>query len=157
MSAVVRDVDHGYGALLARVRDAAGKATGVLVGVQGAEAAALDGDSALTVAEVASFHEFGLGNNPERSWLRGWFDENEVPNTDLLRRAAAAALVEGKMSAEQALGILGAKFVGDIQARIASSIPPPNAPETIARKGSSTTLVDTGQLRSSITSKIEGA
>jgi hypothetical protein len=147
----------GYGKLMGRIKGAAasrGKA--VLVGIQGSEAAAPEGDSALTVAEVASFHEFGLGHSPERSWLRAWFDEHEVANTDLLRRAAAVSLVEGRMTPEQALGVLGAKLVGDIQARIASSIPPPLAPETAERKGSTVSLVDHGQLKAAVTSRVEG-
>ena len=41
------------------------------------------------------------------------------------------------------------------EAKIASNIPPALAPETIERKGSSVALIDTGQLRSSITWQVE--
>jgi hypothetical protein len=45
--------------------------------------------------------------------------------------------------------------VGVIKQRIANGIAPPNSPYTIARKGSSKPLIDTGQLRNSITYQVE--
>jgi hypothetical protein len=65
-------------------------------------------------------------------------------------RAAAGSYINGKpMTPElQKLGAFGA---AKIQDQIASNMPPPNAPSTIAQKGSSGTLIDTGRLRQSIT------
>lgn len=103
----------------------------------------------LTVEEVAAFHEFGLGV-PERSFLRGWLDENKEKVKEALERMAEAT-VRGKYSKEQALELLGQKFVGSIQERISNRIPPPLADSTVKKKGSDVPLIDTGQLRASIT------
>ena len=50
---------------------------GVTVGVHSGEGAAPSGDGALSVLDVATIHEFGLGHNPERSFVRAFADENE--------------------------------------------------------------------------------
>lgn len=49
---------------------------------------------------------------------------------------------------------VGARFENDILDRIRAHIPPPLSPETIRRKGSTTPLIDTGQLVGSITHQI---
>ena len=53
-----------------------------------------------------------------------------------------------------ALQRIGLWAQSEIQQRISDGIPPQNAPYTINKKGSSTPLVDTGQLRSSISFKV---
>jgi hypothetical protein len=50
--------------------------------------------------------------------------------------------------------LIGMRVVGDIQDRISDGIPPPNSPITIARKGSSKPLIDSGQLRQSISFEV---
>lgn len=72
-----------------------------------------------------------------------------------LRKIAYQVTVNGKpMTPElQKLGAFGA---GKIQDQISSNMPPPNAPSTIAQKGSSGTLIDTGRLRQSITWALDG-
>jgi hypothetical protein len=122
------------------------------VGIQGSQAAADHGG--LTTAEVASFHEFGLGNNPERSWLRGWFDEKKETNRQAMVEHAKA-VVKGKLQPNQMMERLGQKFVGEIQERISAGIPPELKAATIRRKGSSTPLIDTGQLRTAVTYKVD--
>lgn len=151
MSSRQRDIDKGQKALLERVTKA--KSGVVDVGIfsdKGSEAAKKG--KGVTVLDVATFNEFGLGV-PERSFLRGYVDENEARIKGMIK-VLALAVEQGKFTKQQALDRLGLQIVGEIQKRIASSIPPPNAPSTIAKKGSSTTLVDTGQLRSSITHKV---
>lgn len=148
----VVDRDLGYKALLKRVARMA-KAKAVLtVGIH--DDAGSTG-SGLAVATVATFHEFGLGNNPERSFLRSWFDAKQG---DIAKQMTASekAVVKGTLTQDQAIERLGLRFVAEIQAKIASGIPPANADSTVARKGSSTPLVDSGQLKSSITHKVEG-
>jgi hypothetical protein len=59
-------------------------------------------------------------------------------------------VVDQKLTTLQALdqiGIYGIKLVVE---KIDSQIPPPNAPATIAKKGSSTPLIDTGQMRQTL-------
>lgn len=124
-----------------------------LIGVQGQDAARTHEGGKETMAEIANQHEFGLGV-PERSWLRAWMDENEAMIRNDLRRAAMR-IIEGKLTPAKAAEILGMKYVAHIQTRIANGILPANSERTIARKGSSTPLIDTGQFRSSITSIME--
>lgn len=42
------------------------------------------------------------------------------------------------------------KIAGMIRAKIASNVPPPNAASTVKNKGSSKTLIDTGEMRNSV-------
>lgn len=99
----------------------------------------------LTMAQLGAIHEFGLGV-PERSFLRSFRDQraDDIGKVFLL-------LVQRRGVSQAVWELLGQWCVGEIQKRIAAGTPPPNAPSTIARKGSSTPLIDTGQLRSSIT------
>jgi len=154
----MRDVDHGFDDLYRRLD----KGVLVHVGVQGKEAAkssGATGDEAAdvvaseTVVEVASRHEFGLGV-PRRSFIRDWFDQNEQKAREWLEDIGRAVL-EGRATPRQAGEMFGLIAVGSIQERISAGIPPANAERTIREKGSSTPLVDTGQLRSSITHKVE--
>lgn len=142
--------DNGFSALAKRLK-AFGKGYTLTVGVHASEGEATDGK--ITVAEVATINEYGLGV-PERSFIRDWYDTNEVRNRANLGKIAAVVL-RGEFTVEVGLGRFGALCQGEIQARISGGIPPPNAPSTIARKGSSTPLINTGQLRSSILWKVE--
>lgn len=137
--------DRGYNALLKRMTQAAANVT---VGIHEEEGSASEGDG-VTVAEVASFHEFGLGV-PQRSFIRDWFDENLEANNERLRKLAQAVATGKLASLQQALERFGLFAVGSIQQRMAQGIGEDKADGTPA------TLVDTGQLRSSITSKVNG-
>jgi hypothetical protein len=48
------------------------------------------------------------------------------------------------------LEVAGDKFKVELKARIASSVPPPNAPSTIKRKGHGRTLINSGDYLESI-------
>jgi hypothetical protein len=78
------------------------------------------------------------------------------PVQEICKRVAKA-VIEGKLEIEQAAQLLGIWGVKEVQRIIALSLEPPNRPATIARKGSDTTLVDTGQLRQNISYRIESA
>lgn len=110
--------------------------------------------SPLTVAEVGAFHEFGLGDNPVRSFIRGWFDESQAEIEALLRSQLRLA-VEGRVTTAQAAERIALKCEASVKRRIRNRIPPPLKPETIKRKGSSVPLIDTGQLRNSVRGKVE--
>lgn len=113
-----------------------------------------------TQASIAAAHEFGLGV-PQRSFLRSWFDANltdirqeyewQRDRTRQLLRRRRLTLKEWR----QVLGRLGAWAVGEIQEEIHAGIDPPNADSTEELKGSSTPLIDTGQLVSGITSRVK--
>lgn len=134
-----------------------GRKVSLTVGIHGAEGAAAHGETKgepLTVAQVGAFHEFGTSRVPQRSFVRGWFDESQAEIAELLRSQLALAAA-GKLTVEQALERVALKCEASMKKRIRNRIPPPLAPETIARKGSSVPLIDTGQLRNSIRAKAE--
>lgn len=152
MAATVRTVDRGARRLVREI----GKGTvSIRVGVLGGDGEKEYEKGDVTVALVAMWHEFGLGNYPARSWLRGWVDENEK---EIQARVSAElrGVLEGKRTIRQAADRVGVWAVASIQKRIADGIPPALAQSTIDRKGSSVPLIDTGQLRSSISYQIEG-
>ncbi len=153
----VKDTDHGYRAMLARLTRAS-SGVKLTVGIherKGNEEHA--GANGLTIADVGAFHEFGLGTNPRRSFIADWSDEREEDHRSAIRKVANA-VVSGKLrSLEQGLERLGSLFVGEVQKRMAEGILPELKEATIDRKGSSVPLIDTGVLRSSITYEITGA
>jgi len=146
--------DHGAIDMLSRLLEGGALKVGVLAEDAAEAHEDENGEPTdLTVGEIAEIHEFGLGV-PRRSFLAGWADDNgEQIRTVVIR--GGQALARGKISSiDQLLEQLGTWAVGSIQARMATSIPPPLEPETIRRKGSSVTLIDTGQLRSSISYEV---
>ncbi len=149
-SASFTTVDHGANALTRRFA-VNGAGLTVKVGML-AKAQELHEGSELTVADVGTIHEFGLGV-PQRSFIRGWYDENQAENTRIVSILQKQVL-RGEVTQQVALARFGLKCVGDIQRRIVDGIPPALAPSTIAKKGSSTPLVDTGQLKASISSEV---
>lgn len=151
MGVRIKDRDRGYRSLVRRLYGL--KKPKLAVGIMQAEGA--EDHGGVTTLQVAQWMEFGTSTVPARSFLRAWFDENRARTQEMLRRILAA-VVAGKYTPDQGLELLGAKFVGEIQRRIANRIPPPLKPETIARKGGKDVpLIDTGQLRSSISYKVE--
>lgn len=153
----VRVVDHGADALMERM-----KLGGTVdVGVQGSEAGAAheqghgSSTTVQTVVEVATIHEFGDPENgiPRRSFIRDYVDLFRRDLEDRLRRLGQEVIKGQPM--KPLLEQFGLVAVGEIQTRIANKIPPPNSKAWADIKGSDTPLIDTGQLRSSITHKVE--
>lgn len=153
------DRDRGY----KRIRDTYRKAgrrafPHVLVGLRGdgpAGSTHSEGGGPLTLAEIGSIHEFGLGN-PERSFIRATFD-SRLRELALLAERLSGRMVDGAVTLRGALELLGEVHLGHIRAEINAGISPPNAPETIARKGSTTPLVNFGQLKGALDFKVKGA
>lgn len=139
---------RGLDALLKRIGKGEKR---VLVGVpQGSG----DDGNGVSVAQVAAFTEFGA-SGPERPFLRGGVRE-ALPE---VRRVAAhdlAGVAEGTMPMRAALERAGAIGAGKVKEYMAGPHFAPNAPSTIARKGSSQPTIDKAQLRQSITSVVEG-
>lgn len=149
----IRDLDNGYKALVQRVFELDKSHPAIAVGILAAQGAEQHGDDDLTVIQIAIWNEFGTDKIPARSFIRAWFDENEKRCREQLA-ALLPSVVSGQRTKAQVLELLGVKWVGEIQARIAAGIDPANAESTIARKGSSKPLIDTGVLRSSISYKV---
>lgn len=120
----------------------------ITVGVHAAEGGNTHSEG-LTVGDIGTFHEFGTQTVPQRSFVRGWFDERQDFIASTLR-TQLAAVVAGKRPIEQAAERVALAVEGDMKQRILENIPPPLSPVTVKRKGSSLALVDTGQLRNAI-------
>lgn len=145
----VKDTDKGFKKLVARLGRTVKDHNSLLVGILGDKADEEHGGAGgESVGQIAAAHEFGLGV-PERTWLRGWFDANQAEIKEDLRKVSRG-VISGRFTQDAGLEILGVKYAGQIQARMATSIPPPLAPATVARKGSSVSLIDTGQMRSAV-------
>lgn len=106
----------------------------------------------LSVIRVGSWHEFGEGNNPVRSFLRVPF----ALKADELNEFTAmqfSRVFEGE-NVEKALGLIGVKATNISREAFTTQgfgTWPANKPDTIREKGSSQPLIDTGTLRNSIT------
>ena len=105
------------------------------------------------LAVIAAIHEFGLGDMPQRSFLRSAYDEN-LPIIDKMIQRVANGAVFG-LGTNAALNQLGNVVQGMVQRKIVDGPFVPNSPATIKRKKSSKPLIDTGHLRQSIRYVIE--
>lgn len=145
----VKVIDRGWWATRKRLRELDGMT--VLVGVQADAGAGADGTP---IAEYAAYNEFGTKHIPSRPAMRTAFDEN-VGELVQATRSLKDAVLDGRMSADEAAGLLGELHQGHIKKKIASNMPPPNAPATVKAKGSSKTLIDQGNYLNAIKWKIE--
>lgn len=146
------DRDNGFAALMKAI-DATGTGYVVTVGIQEEdEGASYEGG--MTLGEVAEANEFGTDRIPARPFLSSWADEREASALKEMSADVRSAIKAGTSPAAR-LDARAQRFAGEVQSRIAGGIPPPNAESTVERKGSSTPLVDTGQLRSAIRGKVE--
>lgn len=152
----VADKDLGYAALVSRVY--ALDSPKVSIGIHEQEGAEEHAEAGMTVVALGAIHEFGLGNVPERSFIRAWFDENQDRAKEALRRLMVS-VVEGKRQPQQALELFAQWALGEMQKRMAEGIPPALQPETLRKKTregktGEKPLIDTGQLRSSLSYEI---
>lgn len=102
------------------------------------------------VAQVARIQEYGSIKIPPRPFFRNAIDNNMQKWLDFLGRDLV-----NTNNAETSYNRLGEVVRGDIVESITQLDTPPNAPKTIARKGSSNPLIDTGFLRANVTFKVE--
>lgn len=132
----------------------------VKVGVLGAKNARNDGQP-VGNADLGVIHEFGTtdGKIPARSWLRFPL---EYKAKDILKWLSTGKvklmIVEGK--SKQVMNMLGGIAEGIIQDAFTSrgfGQWKPNAPSTIAAKGSSAPLIDTSQLRRAVTHEVKNS
>lgn len=124
----------------------------VTVGVHGEDAGGGKGDfSDMDNVALFALQEFGApgAGIPERSSLRAAFDLNVKKYVKALL-LGAKNVSRGRGTPKQAVAIAGEIATADIINLINAGIAPPNAPATIAAKGSSTPLIDTGQMKAAI-------
>lgn len=148
---VVKDTGgRGLDALAQQLRAAAHSR--VLVGVPAGPTEA-DGAS---MAMVAATVEFGKDNQPERPFLRGGV-RGSLPEVRAIARHDLAAVAEGHQTISVALERIGAVAAGSVKKYMAGDNFAPNAPSTVAKKGSSQPTIDTSALRQAVTHVVESA
>jgi len=147
MASRVKVEDLGLRKMLKRIKDMDG--WGVSVGVHEDDSHRGDG---IDNATLYAIHEFGAGRVPERASLRTAFDSGLEGYVRLLARGASM-VASGVTSPRAAVALVGEKSTADTVEAIRAGIPPPLAASTVARKGSSTPLIDTGQLVQAIKPK----
>lgn len=143
--AVVEDRDLGYTRIISGMMELDGAA--VIAGVlknAGKESGGTD------LVDVAVYNEYGTRRIPPRPFLRIATDENG----DDWQKLAEDLVISG-VSKNRVLNIVGLQAVADIQKVFGSNKLKPNAPATVARKGSTAPLIDTGRLRQSIHFRVE--
>lgn len=104
----------------------------------------------------AAFNHFGTSTIPERPFITNAVRDNKEKYARFLKSAGKGILIDNEPPrlALEKLGLMGQ---GDIQEEITNLSSPPNAASTIRQKGSSNPLIDTGQMRGSVTYKVEDA
>lgn len=112
-----------------------------------------DGETNDAVIERATFNEFGTRTIPERPFMRNAMRANRGKYRRYIASTAKDVFL-GRLSVRTALNRLGLVAVGDVQTEISTLMDPPNAPSTIAAKGSSNPLIDTGEMRQAVTYRV---
>jgi hypothetical protein len=118
----------------------------------------------ITLAGIAAVHEYwavimnGWGKGihfeiPERSFMRGWAAEKKEEIGRVVGNLYNR-VITGELTAEKALKELGQYGVAGIKRKIDQGPFVPLAPATIARKGSSKPLIDTGTMRNGIRAEV---
>lgn len=127
----------------------------VKVGILGRKAGRTDGEGQSN-ADIGFIHEFGTSKIPRRSFLRMPLFQYSTDILSMVKKAGALKkLAAGKTIEVLAdLGIACENVILRAFDAAGWGDWAPNAPSTIRRKGSSAPLIDTGQLRRSITSAV---
>lgn len=109
----------------------------------------------INMASLALVHERGSAANniPPRPFMRQTRERSQYRFTRLLRGLYKQVLA-GKASPQNGLAQLGVAYEGEMKNTFTTGSFVPLKPATIARKGSSRPLIDTGRLRQSIVSKV---
>ncbi len=112
--------------------------------------------SVQTVAQIAVENEYGVPekNIPSRPFMRQAFDKNEYKLNERIKQYAKD-IFAGIKNTRQALTLLGVEHKGNIQKEVRFGDFKPNAPLTIAIKGSSQPLIDTDQMVQSVQFEVD--
>lgn len=112
--------------------------------------------SSMTNAEIGMLNEFGHDHAPPRSWLRMPLEFKRRDIIKFLQSDAVKKLIlDGKVrEVFLKLGLVAEAIIQDGFETSGFGKWIPNAPLTIALKGSAKPLIDTAQLRRSVTSEV---
>ncbi|MGT3185549.1 hypothetical protein ACVSXV_22910 [Yersinia enterocolitica] len=108
-------------------------------------------DGVIPVPMVAATNEFGnpANNQPPRPFFRNAISEHEAEWGEKM-----AALIEGGLAVDDALSTLGEIISDDIRESIRKFETPALSPVTVAKKGFSKPLIDTGNMLNSVSYEV---
>lgn len=106
----------------------------------------------LTNAAVASLQEYGTSTIPARPFIGPMLRQNRRKYVHMIAAAVRDAQKVNEQVPKSVWNKIGATMKRDIKEYVLKGlgVPPPNAPSTIAAKGSSRTLVDSKQMIRSV-------
>lgn len=138
-----KSIDRGLAAHVRLAKAIHGR--GVKFGIQAN--AGKDPETGADLLDIAIINEFGTEHIPSRPALRDFVEKNGQVLDQAMDRAAAA-VQEGRITVDAALDQLGAFAEKHQKAHFQQSKKwaEPNAPSTIAKKGSDVPLIDDGLL-----------
>lgn len=105
--------------------------------------------SGIGTAEIAAANEYGTETAPARPMLRRTVDERRA-EYERKHKEAWGRAIDGTEPIERALLRFGNDVRNDVVRTITTGPHIPNAPSTIARKGSSSPLIDRGIMRDQV-------
>lgn len=142
----VKDIDRGWKQIQKQLHllDKSYVKVGVLSNSGGYE----KGGKA-SLADVATWNEFGTSKIPPRPFLAQSYDNNKT-EVEEFKKKQFGAVLDLKQSTSRALETIGVYFKGKVQKEIASGEFAENAQATIDQKGSSKPLIHTRRLGQSI-------
>lgn len=107
----------------------------------------------IALSELAAIHELGLGV-PKRPFIEPSLKANRKKYLAYAGRQITP-IIRRRQSLNNTWQTIGTMAVADIQKYMLTATFTPLSPVTIARKGSSKPLIDTGQMRQSITYRVK--
>jgi len=153
VSAKVREVDLGWGKIIAEIRKMKGSHTKVGLPQEGSVEP--NPDTGITemseLVAIGAVHEFGAPNKniPERSFVRATTDDNRS-RIIKMQQLEISKITGGKSTVDISLKRMGTVVQGMMQRKIRQGPFVPLKPATIRKKGSTKPLIDKGQLIQSI-------
>ena len=107
------------------------------------------------VVNRAIWNHYGTSRGiPSRPFILNAIRKNRSKYLEAMK-TAGAKILRGEATLDQTMRKLGILAQGDIQQEITNLRTPPNAPSTIAAKGSDNPLIDTGEMRSKVTWEVK--
>ena len=117
---------------------------------------AREGSAEITNAQLATIHTFGAPskNIPPRPFMQETARDAKTRSTlKRLQNGLITRVMRGQVSAKQALAIIGEFYTGAIKSKITTGPWAANSARTVAQKHSSRPLIDTSEMRNSVTHK----
>lgn len=111
-------------------------------------------DDGVTIAQIATFQQFGTSTIPARPFLTDTLEHRRDEIMQLMQDGIAQVKA-GTQNAEQMLNTIGVAVKGMVQEEITDGDFVPNAPSTVKKKGSDKPLIDTGRMRQSVVYEVK--